>query len=87
MVGEFNRQFLRMSGYTDAEIDKMDPKAISTEQMQDLIRKKAMSMLGLGTSSQKIVPLFQLRDFIVQGWEYVRELPNNEAIIRLPSSF
>ncbi len=85
MVGEFNRQFLRMSGYTDAEIDKMDPREISTEQMQELIRRKAMSMLGLGTNSQKIVPLFQLRDFIVQGWEFVRELPNNEAIIRLPS--
>jgi len=84
MVSEFNRQFLRMSGYTDAEIDKIDPKTISTDQMQDLIRKKAMSVLGIGTNGQKVVPLFELRNYIVQGWEYVTQLPNNEAIIRLP---
>ncbi len=32
----------------------------------------------------EIVPLLELRNYIVQGWEYVRELPNNEAIVRLP---
>ncbi len=85
MVETFNAQFLRIAGYSDKEIAKMDLANVLAEQMQDLIRKKSMEMLGLSGNHQKIVPLLELRNFIVQGWEFVRELPNNEAVIRLPS--
>ena len=86
MVETFNSQFLRMAGYSDEELAKMDLANVSTEQIQELIRNKSMEMLGLSGNHQKIVPLLELRNFIVQGWEFVRELPNNEAIIRLPNS-
>ncbi len=85
MVSEFNKQFLRMSGYTDDEIGKLgDLSQVSPSDMQDLVRKKSYEMLGLNGNNQKVVPLLELRNYIVQGWEYVRELPNNEAIVRLP---
>ncbi len=45
-----------------------------------------MQALGLnGNSRQKIVPTNEVRNWILQGWEYVRELPTDEAIIRLPT--
>ena len=87
MVSEFNKQFLRLSGYKDEEIAKLgDLSQMSSEQLQDMIRKKSMEALGLNGNHQKIVPLLELRDYILGGWEYVRELPNNEAVIRLPNS-
>lgn len=79
-----NAQFLRLAGYTDEEISKMDLDTMSPTQMQDLVRRKSMEALGLSNNDQKVVPLFELRNYIVQGWEYVVPLPNNEAIVRLP---
>ncbi len=35
--------------------------------------------------SRPIVSMNDVRDWVLQGWEYVDELPNGEAIIRLPS--
>ncbi len=28
--------------------------------------------------------MLELRNYVIQGWEYVTQLPNNKAIIRLP---
>src|SRR2546426_1994933 len=81
-----NAQFLRLAGYTDEEISKMSLDNVSPAQLQDLVRRKSMEILGVGVNNQKIVPLFEIRNYILQGWEYVRELPNNEAIIKLPNS-
>ncbi len=87
MVSEFNKQFLRLSGYREEEISKLgNLSQMSTEQLQDMIRKKSMEALGLNGNHQKIVPLLELRNYIMQGWEYVSQLPNNEAIIRLPTN-
>jgi len=83
----FNAQFLRMAGYTDEEITQLgDLSQFSAQQIQELIQKKSMQALGLnGDSRQKIVPVNEVKNWIVQGWEYVTTLPTNEAIIKLPS--
>ncbi len=87
MVSEFNKQFLRLSGYREEEISKLgDLSQMSTEHLQEMIRRKSMEALGLNGNHQKIVPLLELRNYIMQGWEYVSQLPNNEAIIRLPTN-
>jgi hypothetical protein len=38
------------------------------------------------TIQQKIVPVADVKNWIVQGWEYVVTLPTNEAVVRLPLS-
>jgi PAS domain-containing protein len=87
VIATFNRQYLQMSGYSDEEIDAMgDLSQLSAEEMQELIRKKSMAALGLnGKSKQKIVPMTEVRGWIIQGWEFVTALPSDEAVIRLPT--
>ncbi len=83
----FNHQFLVMAGYPEDEIKQFgDLSKLSVEEMQELIKKKSMEVLGLNGNNQKVVPLNQVKDWIQQGWEYVTSLPNNEAIIKLPSA-
>ena len=88
VIATFNRQYLQLAGYTDEEIDKMgDLSQVGTDDMQKLIKKKSMQILGLnGNSKQRIVPMHDVRNWITEGWEYVTRLPSKEAVIRLPAS-
>jgi len=88
VIAAFNRQTLKLAGYSTEEIDAMgDLSALTAEEMQERLRKKSMQSLGLnGNSHQRIVPLGDVREWIIQGWEYVTALPNNEAVVKLPSS-
>jgi hypothetical protein len=88
VIATFNRQYLRLAGFTDDEIDKTgDLSQLTSEEMQELIKKKSMQALGLnGNSKQKVVPMNEVRAWITEGWEFVTTLPTNEAVIRLPAS-
>jgi len=82
----FNKQFLTMAGYGEDEIGKFgDLSKITAEKMQELIKKKSMESLGLNGNSQKVVPMNEVKNYITDGWEFVKEIPNNEIIIRLPN--
>ena len=87
MIERFNRQFLTMAGYSEKEISQFgDLSKLSDQDMQDLIQKKSLRSLGLnGNGKQKVVPLNDVRNWVIEGWEYVSTLPTNEAIVRLPS--
>jgi hypothetical protein len=75
-----------MAGYSEKEIGQFgDLSKLSAQDIQDLIQKKSMRALGLnGNGKQKVVPLAEVRNWIVEGWEYVSKLPSEEAVIRLP---
>jgi hypothetical protein len=86
ILATFNKQFLKLAGYSDEEIDKLgDLSKLSAEEIQQLIKQKSMQALGLNGNHQKVVPMNEVRNYIMQGWEYVTTLPTNEAIIRLPA--
>jgi hypothetical protein len=87
MIERFNRQFLTMAGYSEKEISQFgDLSKLSDQEVQDLIQKKSMRALGLnGYGKQKVVPMTDVKNWIVEGWEYVSTLPTDEAVIRLPS--
>jgi hypothetical protein len=87
IVATFNRQFLKLSRYTDEEIDTLgDLTQLSPEQLTELQDKKKMQSLGLGNhNSQKVVSMLEIKTWVGSGWEYVTALPDNEAIIRLPT--
>jgi len=88
VIEAFNRQFLAMAGYSEDDISKLgDLPQLTPQQIQDLIQRKSMQALGLnGNGKQKIVPLSEVRTWVLEGWEYVSTLPTNEAVIKLPSS-
>ncbi|MGD0177023.1 MAG: hypothetical protein ABSC50_09400 [Candidatus Bathyarchaeia archaeon] len=84
----FNRQFLEMAGYSEDEITQMgDLSEIAAQEIQELIQKKSMQALGLnGNSKQRVVPLGEVKNWIVDGWEFVTALPTEEAVMRLPKA-
>ena len=86
VIATFNRRFLSMAGYGENEIDRMgDLSKLEPQQIQELIQKKSMVSLGLsGNSRQKIVPFSDVRNRVVEGWEFVQLLPNGEAVVKLP---
>jgi integrase len=87
VLARMNRQFLALTGYSEKEIEALgDLSQKSEEEIQQLVKQRQMTALGLnGNSTQKIVSMSDVKDWVLQGWEYVNELPNNEAVIRLPT--
>ncbi|MDV3292662.1 MAG: tyrosine-type recombinase/integrase [Nitrososphaerales archaeon] len=82
----FNRRFLKLSSWTDGEIDALgDLGALEEPEMQELLDRKSMRKLGLNGNRQKVVPVDEVKKFIEEGWEYLSTLPSGEAIVRLPS--
>lgn len=80
------RGFLEMSGMSEEEIEKLgDLSKLTTEEVRDLVKERSKTDLGLKGNSQKVVPLAEVRTYITDGWEYVRDLPPGDAIIKLPS--
>jgi len=47
--------------------------------------KRSMEALGLNGNIQKIVHMGEVKQYAVQGWEYVTTLPSNETVIKLPT--
>jgi len=85
VLTRMNRQFLILAGYKPEEIDDMGPLSEKTpEEIQELMRNKQMQALGLNGNKQKVVPMNEIKNWIVDGWEFVCTLPNDEAIVRLP---
>jgi hypothetical protein len=86
MVATFNRQFLTMAGYGEEEIEKMgDLSQLAPQQIQEMIQKKSMQSLGLnGNGHQKVVPIGDVKNWILEGWEFVQQLPDGEAVVKLP---
>lgn len=88
MVSTFNRQFLTMAGYSEKEIAQFgELSKLSAQDVQDLIQKKSMKALGLnGNGHQKVVPLTSVKNWILEGWEFVQQLPDDEAVVKLPQN-
>jgi hypothetical protein len=86
ITAQWHRQLLELAGLPLEEIDKLgDLGKFTSAEIGDLLSDKTKKSLGLnGATTQKVVPLNEVEKYIVEGWEYVRDLPPNKAIIRLP---
>ena len=73
--------FLTMSGFTPAEAEEL--VNLSDEDLQKKMKEK-LGMKILNGNSQKIVSLEEVEGYIMQGFEYVAQIPGNKCIIRLP---
>lgn len=85
LLALFNRRFLRLSKWTDEEIETLgDLSIIEETRLQELLDQKTMQKMGLNGNRQKVVPVVEVRRYIEEGWEYLSTLPSGEAVIRLP---
>jgi integrase len=86
----FKHEFLRMSGFSEEEADKLMAKNPSDEELKRAIREKLLgkNLLpnGNGKFRQKVVSLEELNKHLEEGWEFVTQLPENKVIIRFAES-
>ena len=69
-VAIFNRLQLKYAGYSDEELAKLDPSALTPEQVQELVEKKntnANSHANGNGSRQKVVPASGLSEALSRG--------------------
>jgi pyruvate-formate lyase len=82
---QFNRQFLLIAGFSEQEADALgDLSQLTPADISKLVQDKQKKALGLNGNTQKVVPILEVKQYIMQGWEYVALL-QDEAIIRLPA--
>jgi integrase len=80
----FKKQLLLVAGFKQDEIDKMDLSSISDEEFQSLVRQRLLGSMANNGAKQKIVTLDDIENNLTQGWEFVANLPNNRAIMKIP---
>ena len=80
----FRRQLLLIAGFRQDEIDKMDLSSIDDEEFQKMVRNRLLGTVANNGARQKVIRLGDLEGYIAQGWEFVAQLPNERAIVKLP---
>ncbi|MCL4343569.1 MAG: site-specific integrase [Nitrososphaerota archaeon] len=78
---ELKRQLLKISGYTDEEIDALDISNMNDKDIQKMIREK---LFGASASRQVVIPVEEIKAYLSKGFEFVAALPNDEAIVKGP---
>ncbi len=89
LKASFRRQMLLVAGLSEKEIGKMDVEAMTDTELQQIVREKlvgAPTPNGDGLANggkQKVVPLTAVETYLEQGWQWVAQLPDDRAVVRL----
>ena len=83
LLDSFNKRYLAIAGYSEEEITKLgNTSEMTLQELQNLGKQKSLGMSG----NQKVVPMVEVEQWVEQrGWDFVTSLPDNKAIVRLPS--
>ncbi len=73
---------LEMLGYTEEERMKLNLGSLTDDEFRNLLQKRAPALLK--PKKQKIIPITNLQEVITEGWEFVTQLPNDQAVVRSP---
>lgn len=67
---------------------EIDITGLDDQEYMEIIQKgleqRFQNKLTINGSRQKVIPINEVKDYIVQGWEYVAALPDSSAIVKLP---
>ena len=78
------RWYLTVMGFSEKEIEDDKLLELSPEELQKKVREK-INMATNNGHSQKVVSMKEVRHYIEDlGWEYVKDLGDKEAIVKLP---
>ncbi len=85
----FRRQILLLAGVPEAEIEKMDLVRLGDADIQAIVRDRLVNRgpanggaNGNG-GKQKVVPLSAVETYLAEGWEFVTELADRRAVVKL----
>ncbi|MDA4134833.1 MAG: tyrosine-type recombinase/integrase [Thaumarchaeota archaeon] len=82
----FRRVILKqVAGYSEEEIDKLDLSSIKDEDLQKMVRERLLGAMANNGSRQKVIRIAEVEKYVMQGWEYVASLPDDRAILKLPT--
>jgi len=76
---------MKIEFFTDEEISKENLLELEPEELQQKVTEKLKLNMNNG-HPQKVIPINELRKYIEEGWEYIRDLGDKEAIVRLPNN-
>ncbi len=81
---DFKRQLLRVAGFGQEEVDKMDLSSLSDDEFQTMVRQKLLGAMVNNGARQRVIPVANVKEHLESGWEFVSLLPNDEAVIKNP---
>ncbi len=81
---EFKRQLLLVAGFKPDEIERIDLSSMDDESFQKMVREKLLGAMANNGARQKVIRLDDIENYISQGWEFVAQLPNDRAIVKIP---
>ncbi len=84
LVKEFKKTILKVVGFKEEELDDVNPSDMTDEELQELVKKKLQDVT-LSQNRQKVVSVENVASHIEHGWEFVAELSNQKAVVRLPN--
>lgn len=83
---QVKKQMLLTVGYKQEEVEKMDIGLMTDEGIQNLIREKLFAVMMNNGQRQRVTMPDEVEKAIAEGWEWMGNLPNGKAVLRLPSS-
>ncbi len=72
-------------GYKQDDIEKLNIAEVSDEEVQGLMRQKLVAALMNNGQRQKIVAPEEVEKLMAEGWEWIGNLADGRAVLRLPS--
>jgi flagellin-specific chaperone FliS len=81
---KIQRAVLLISGFKEEEIEDLHPSDMTEDELFELARKKLTETM-LNQNKQKVVSIDSVASHLEEGWEFVAELSNHKAVIRLPN--
>jgi integrase len=81
----FWRQLLFVAGFGEEEVKNMDLSKVTDVEFQQMIRQRLLGTMANNGNRQKVVAVNEIESYLSKGWEFVAALPNDKAILRLPS--
>ncbi len=83
---QVKRQMLLTVGYKQEELERMNLAETGDEEIQDLVKQKLFAVMVNNGQRQRVVAPEEVEKAIAEGWEWIGNLPNGKAVLRLPSS-
>jgi len=82
---KLKRQMLLTVGYKQEELDGIDLVNASDEEIHEMVRKRLFAVMMNNGQRQRVVAPDEVEKAIASGWEWIGNLPNGKAVMRLPS--